>query len=355
MRDWAIAFTTTAVKMEPSQVRGVLHRKMKSRLLPYIPVDKSKKYGGNTPTGGVNFDSVTETIDLVRSTLDNDYKSYLEDNIQALRDGTLSLLGRSVKGGNQFPARIPPLVGEKYNYPRQWTLKLLSLEPALWISLCPDSTTVEFAESLLNWLEAWDTSRISKIGDSNSFRRYWAPYTVSRRICNLVRLGVIFEKESTNTEILQRSLIRDVQFLKNHIEYDVGGNHLVENACALLVGGTALSDDEAKTQGLKILVEELPSQLLEDGMHYERSTMYHTILLYQLTWSLSVLQESGYSIPIPIKSDIKSMYEFLYCVSPGNANYPLLNDSVYHECPSRVSCLRLAEKVFNFNPQIRKC
>ena len=62
-------------------------------------------------------------------------------------------------------------------------------------------------------------------------------------------------------------------------------NHLIANAKALIFSGVFFSCKEAtkfSRQGEKILKKQIKEQILDDGGHFERSPMYHSIILEDL-------------------------------------------------------------------------
>jgi uncharacterized heparinase superfamily protein len=77
------------------------------------------------------------------------------------------------------------------------------------------------------------------------------------------------------------------------IEYHLLANHYLENGFALFIGGHITGQEVYIEQGRKIIEEELTEQVLEDGMHYERSPMYHLIILERLLDALNFALASG--------------------------------------------------------------
>jgi uncharacterized heparinase superfamily protein len=57
---------------------------------------------------------------------------------------------------------------------------------------------------------------------------------------------------------------------------------VIRNARALVLGGLAFAEEKLIAQGLALLERELPEQVLADGGHYERSPVYHAIVLRDL-------------------------------------------------------------------------
>jgi len=110
----------------------------------------------------------------------------------------------------------------------------------------------------------------------------WEPYPLSLRIVNLVKW--IARQTAVEPEWLA-SLATQADALSRRIEYHLLGNHLLANAKALVFAGAFLSGDAAHAwleRGLAILAEQVHEQFLPDGGHFERSPMYHAVLLADL-------------------------------------------------------------------------
>ena len=108
----------------------------------------------------------------------------------------------------------------------------------------------------------------------------WNSYTVSLRVVVwmqqlALRAGRL--DPATRAATLA-SLAQQIRFLEDNLETDIGGNHLVKNIKALIWASAFFSGPEAgrwRGLGVRLLAEELPRQVLPDGMHYERSPSYH--------------------------------------------------------------------------------
>ena len=73
-----------------------------------------------------------------------------------------------------------------------------------------------------------------------------------------------------------------LRWLNKNIEYKILGNHLIANGKALFIGGNFYTSKEAlkwQEKGKKIIINQLKEQILNDGGHFERSPMYHCIIL----------------------------------------------------------------------------
>jgi hypothetical protein len=108
----------------------------------------------------------------------------------------------------------------------------------------------------------------------------WHPYPLSTRVGNWIAAGALAP------ELLDPaaadSLWRQLAYLGRNVEDGVLGNHVVRNAKALVLGGVAFADGALRGQGERLLRRELPEQILPDGGHYERSPLYHALVLRDL-------------------------------------------------------------------------
>lgn len=105
----------------------------------------------------------------------------------------------------------------------------------------------------------------------------WESYPTSLRIVTWVKWSLAGNELSA---LCKHSLAIQARWLSNRIEFHLLGNHLFANAKALIFAGLFFEGKEADSWrqiGLKILEREFDEQVLKDGGHFERSTMYHVI------------------------------------------------------------------------------
>lgn len=133
--------------------------------------------------------------------------------------------------------------------------------------------------------DAWHTALLAKWIRENPPGQGtgWEPYPTSRRIVNWIKWSLRQGVEVT-PEMLD-SLATQTRWLSRRLETHILGNHLFANAKALVLAGLFFEGEEAETwleRGLDILAREIPEQILPDGGHFERSPMYHAIILEDL-------------------------------------------------------------------------
>src|SRR5205085_4043275 len=77
------------------------------------------------------------------------------------------------------------------------------------------------------------------------------------------------------------SIAAQVESLRRRLEFNLMGNHLLENAITLCWAGLSFGGRRAEAwlaQGTPLLLAELRRQVLADGTHDERSPMYQALL-----------------------------------------------------------------------------
>jgi uncharacterized heparinase superfamily protein len=125
-------------------------------------------------------------------------------------------------------------------------------------------------------IERWITE--NPLGHGNG----WEPYPTSLRIVNWTRWALSGFALSPTA---RQSLAVQCRHLAQRPEYHLLGNHLWTNAKALVFAGAFFEGAEAdrwRSTGLDIVDRQLVEQVLPDGGHFERSPMYHSIVIEDL-------------------------------------------------------------------------
>ena len=116
----------------------------------------------------------------------------------------------------------------------------------------------------------------------------WEPYPISLRVVNWIKWLMSEGGVSQSVDFrsrLERSLCVQIRRLRVRLEYHLLANHLLANAKALVFAGTFFCGDEAEEwlrTGMDLYRKQLPEQILSDGIHFERSAMYHAIIMEDL-------------------------------------------------------------------------
>jgi len=125
------------------------------------------------------------------------------------------------------------------------------------------------------------------------------PYPTSLRIINTAKFIC---KRDIKEAWLYCELLSDLKFLSGRLEYHLLANHLLENAFALYIGGLITNQKEITKKGKKLLIRELSEQVLDDGMHYERSPMYNLIILERILDAYNFAKAVGDDLEPVLKS-----------------------------------------------------
>lgn len=107
----------------------------------------------------------------------------------------------------------------------------------------------------------------------------WEPYPLSLRIVNWVKWSYAGGRL---TPPMHDSLATQAGRLEQTLEYHILANHLFANAKAMVFAGSYFEGglaDKWLQVGLRLVERGLCEQVLDDGGHYERSPMYHHIIL----------------------------------------------------------------------------
>jgi uncharacterized heparinase superfamily protein len=159
--------------------------------------------------------------------------------------------------------------------------------------------------------KSWIVSNRALVGDA------WHPYTVSVRIANWCEALMAFGDDAE----IRASLYAQAKFLTRHLEHDVRGNHLLENARALVRAGVFFNESAWLALGTKVLREEIPEQVLADGGHFERNPGYHVRVMNVLEDVATYVREAW------LADAIARMREFLAVIVPADGRLPLLKDT----------------------------
>jgi len=168
------------------------------------------------------------------------------------------------------------------------------------------------------------------------------PYPIALRGINWIKFlslhnSLITDHSSLTT--INNSLYAQYHILLNNLEYHLLGNHLLEDAMSLLYGAYYFRDRKFYSKAKKILEKELEEQILEDGGHFELSTMYHQILLDRLLDCFNLISNNDvFQDQDELKSlmqwKARKMLQWLNAMTFSNGEVPLLNDAAPGIAPS---------------------
>ena len=168
----------------------------------------------------------------------------------------------------------------------------------------------------------------------------WEPYPSSLRIVNWIKFISTTNISGPQLTQIHKSLFLQVRFLFRHLEYHLLGNHLFKNGVALMFAGTYFEGEEAECwlkKGVQIITEQVKEQVLDDGGHFERSPMYHVLILEDILDCLNLDQLAQCFAQIEaafIKNKATAMLGFLADIVHQDGEIPFFNDSALKIAPS---------------------
>ena len=160
----------------------------------------------------------------------------------------------------------------------------------------------------------------------------WEPYPTSLRLINWsILVGLRYREEFLNDSEFQITFLQSIEqqarWLDKNLETYIQANHLFENLAALTC---VVSVFEVPASGLLgnrvalMLNHELAEQVLPDGMHYERSPMYHLRML----WVVELLSQLGNpQVSVLAEKSLIHMSEALSHLRHPDGEIALLNDA----------------------------
>ncbi|ACV46223.1 MULTISPECIES: heparinase II/III family protein [Halomicrobium] len=338
----------TAGRLQREQVLGILERKVRHALLPRLPIDFDARYDAQVPNKlKLTAGPINENTRRLRDSLEPETKQRYQERLNHFENGQLSFIGHEVS--LDADRTIDWDDDQLEGIPLLWWLKYQSLEPLKWFLFSPEES-IDRERVVREVLDPWVRTMAStaQIGTPEYLRRDWIPHAVSLRVMTLSRYSAWLESEGmiASRQLVLEYLYKNALFLQNHIETDVGGNHLIENALALLMAGLIFQQaDEWIRSGTELFERTAINQFLGDGSHFEKSPMYHIMSLRRMLTSIGLLSKYGYSIPQTIQHSAEKATEFLTYLTPPDGQIPLLNDSQFYQVLSISEILLYADKI----------
>lgn len=211
--------------------------------------------------------------------------------------------------------------------PRLWRFHLQCQESLLELA------EAKGADAAYAVIESWlsEPRHLSPTSDPDA----WHPFCLSRRLPVWLALASSHEPPATLSTRFWQSIADQVSWLSKNCEWDLGGNHLIENLTALYLADAFLLFDRPVDMGFvtDCLRRQFREQILPSGEHYERTPTYHALMQVCL---LHCIQASEF-LDDELKSEFIAvadrMFQFADWIRQPHAAFALLSDSVLSETP----------------------
>lgn len=212
--------------------------------------------------------------------------------------------------------------------PRLWRFHLQSHEFLLEVA---EEAGAQAAYGIVSsWLS--DPRNQSPTRDPDA----WHPFCISRRLPVWMSLAATYDVPQEIDEVFWRSVTDQVQWLRRNCEWDLGGNHLLENLTALYLAVTFL-DIDATSDRVSIesqLAEQLRQQILPSGEHFERTPTYHALMIVCVLQCAEAAIFAQSTFSERIVGVLSEMVQFAKWIRQPDGKFPLLSDSAHDETPS---------------------
>ena len=175
----------------------------------------------------------------------------------------------------------------------------------------------------------------------------YEPYPISLRTIHWIKF--LLTTGAADAAEINAALMAQYVRLLDHPEYHLLGNHLLENGFSLLFGGVYFDDERLCRKASEILQAELHEQILPDGGHFERSPMYHQILLGRVLDCINLLKCFDHNpcrgmLPL-MEEKAGAMLGWLGQMTFRDGTIPLVNDAAYGIAPTTGELTAYAERL----------
>lgn len=184
----------------------------------------------------------------------------------------------------------------------------------------------------------------------------WEPFPVSLRMVNWIKL---FLSPAAVEKLEQRwlqSLYQQALWLEKNIEYHLLANHYFKNGKALVFAGRFFTGCDAERwlkKGLQIVSEQLDEQILPDGGHFERSPMYHAMILEDCLDLLNLgLGSGGEVLTEKLTDTCRRMLYFLAGMTHPDGDIALFNDAAIGIEPNYTELAEYSERLTGRIPEV---
>jgi len=210
-----------------------------------------------------------------------------------------------------------------------------------------------YRRELWKWLTDWlDVCRPQSPG----FTHFpWNSFTIATRLQWWQRLWSVLPPERWDDPALAaraiESFVEQAQFLASHVEWDLRGNHLLRDASGLAIAAHTVRHRDGRRWlrlARKIAAAQIDEQILPDGVHFERSVMYHVHVLEDLLTLQQLVNDA--ELEAKLRDVCVKMAEALAWLRHPDGTFPLFNDAAEHAVCEPGLMLRLVDERFRVPP-----
>ncbi len=195
----------------------------------------------------------------------------------------------------------------------------------------------------LDFMKRW----VNEVKSPNYYG--YDPYPTSIRIVNWIKFYLHTNIMNDNVKL---SLRKQTDYLYHNLEWHLLGNHILANAKALIFSGLFFVDQDSKKwrlKGVQIYRKQLKEQILQDGGHFEKSPMYHAIILEDILDIINLSYKCNNMLPLNFRNQLnltaKKMLSWLNIMSYKNGETPNFNDNSSNISNNIITLSKYAKKL----------
>lgn len=232
-----------------------------------------------------------------------------------------------------------------------WNYNLHYLEFLIPLAVKYNQTQEE--KYYAKWKQVWKSWNKANGEDS------YEPYTISLRIPNILvcmeflrkrlREDLEFEAEIYN------EIYHEYEYLLCNQELWLLGNHYFENLKTIVICSLLFGEEKVWNRYYEKLCGQIAEQILADGVHYERSLMYHKIIMEDIMRLIVFMQgfEKEKESRL-LNSTLQMMLDAISSLENGMGRTPLFNDAGDNVAKPLSDLLMVCRNTFKLEPVIRK-
>lgn len=178
------------------------------------------------------------------------------------------------------------------------------------------------------------------------------PFPISLRGINWIKF---FSRIELLDDELNKTLYRQYKVLMANVEYHIMANHLMENGFSLLFAAYYFQNEGFYRKAAGILTTELEEQILSDGAHFERSPMYHQIMLFRVLDCINLVKNNSWKsheLLGVLVAKAGGMLFWINEVTFSNGDIPMLKDSAFGIAPDTAWLNDYANRL-NIQPSLK--
>lgn len=165
----------------------------------------------------------------------------------------------------------------------------------------------------------------------------WHPFCISRRLPVWLMLAAEYPPPMKLASTFWQAVSNQVDWLRTHLEVDLGGNHLFENLRALAISEAVLEGRiHVDKHWLDThICKQIDEQVLLSGEHFERVPTYHALMLLAVLELADVVgwREQSSEVFSKLNQAAQMMRCHLESILHPDGQIPLFGDSVFGETP----------------------